>query len=223
MLEIITEKQARRFWLYVDRSAGQDSCWPWTKSTTTGGYGQFKIGRYVDGSVRQAKTHRISWVLHNGVSLPDELSGGGAKCIILHSCDNPMCCNPAHLRLGSYADNAADRVSRNRSNTSAGDDHYTRRRPGSAKSGDNHWSRMNPDAVSRGSANGSSKLTEDSVYQIRARADAGEPQRAIAADYNVTQSTVSEIVLRKTWKHLVPSQSGVSRVVSRKTGGGQCP
>lgn len=87
-----------RFWAKVDRSG--DGCWLWTASTDQGGYGQFQIGR------RPFKAHRISWELANG-PVP-------AGLWVLHSCDNPPCVNPAHLRPGTPADNMADQLERNR-------------------------------------------------------------------------------------------------------------
>jgi hypothetical protein len=49
--------------------------------------------------------HRVAYYLHNGI-VPAQL--------VLHSCDNPPCCNPLHLRQGSSHDNKQDAVSRNR-------------------------------------------------------------------------------------------------------------
>jgi hypothetical protein len=54
--------------------------------------------------------HRLAWSLANGI----ELDG----CFVVrHLCDNPGCCNPAHLQIGTHADNVADRVARGRSAT----------------------------------------------------------------------------------------------------------
>lgn len=92
-----------RFWSKVDRSAGPDACWPWTASLIKG-YGHF--GKVVDGKWVDRKSHREAYELVNG-PIP-------AWASVLHSCDNPPCSNPAHLRLGSVSDNAADRVARGR-------------------------------------------------------------------------------------------------------------
>jgi hypothetical protein len=51
---------------------------------------------------------RIAWMLAHDAAVPDGM-------YVLHSCDNPPCVNPAHLRLGTQQDNANDRVQRNRS------------------------------------------------------------------------------------------------------------
>lgn len=63
---------------------------------------------------------------------------------------------------------------------------------------DNHDAK----AYAKGAAHTQAKLTEDAVRDIRARRAAGEPARGIAADYGITQSTVSNIVHRRSWTHI---------------------
>ncbi len=96
-----------RFWAKVD-IRGPDECWPW-KSWTNGaqrriGYGQFRGYQGIDGPIRSA--HRIAYQLHCGESLKGWL--------VRHKCDNPLCCNPAHLSRGTHADNMRDMVARKR-------------------------------------------------------------------------------------------------------------
>ena len=57
-------------------------------------------------------------------------------------------------------------------------------------------------ALPRGPNNHAAKLTEAQVLEIRARCAAGEMQRVVAAQYGVTQSSVSYIVSRKKWAHI---------------------
>ena len=85
--------RARDFWDYVDKSG---ECWLWT-----GHFAHFGYGRY-----KGKRAHRISFEMVHG-PLPD-----GA--FVLHSCDVPPCVNPDHLRLGTPADNMADRAERER-------------------------------------------------------------------------------------------------------------
>lgn len=56
-----------------------------------------------------AGAHRVAYVVHHGLTLADIVGQ-----VVRHTCDNPPCCNPAHLVLGSHADNAADRQERQR-------------------------------------------------------------------------------------------------------------
>src|SRR5947209_19812053 len=85
-----------RFWRRVV-VAGADDCWVWTGARSKSGYG--RIG--ADRPRRVLQAHRVAYELTNGVHLPPE------DCV-LHRCDNPPCCNPAHLFLGDRAVNNAD-------------------------------------------------------------------------------------------------------------------
>ncbi len=100
------------------------TCWEWTGCKSKG-YGLFQINR------RSVRAHRFSYKLYKG-DFDENLK-------ILHSCDNPSCVNPDHLRVGTQVENIKDRVERNRG------------------------SRMKYDK------NGNSKLTWKEVNEIRSK------------------------------------------------------
>lgn len=90
------------FWNHVDKSSGPNNCWRWTKQIDALGYGRVAVPtanyKYRGDNVL---THRHAWTLIHG-PIPKGMH-------ILHSCDNPACCNPAHLFIGTHADNMRDR------------------------------------------------------------------------------------------------------------------
>lgn len=85
----------------VDVGETPDSCWTWTGRTNRDGYGEIG-GRQLTTPM----VHRIVWRLVNG-SIP-------ASMKVLHRCDNPPCCRPDHLFLGTTQENVADMVSKGR-------------------------------------------------------------------------------------------------------------
>jgi hypothetical protein len=96
------------FWRSVDKR-GHDECWEWTGTRFGKGYGSMTIG-----DVRGA--HRLSYEIAHG-----KASASGKQ--VCHKCDNPPCCNPAHLFLGTAADNARDKELKGRGNQVYGERH----------------------------------------------------------------------------------------------------
>lgn len=83
------------FWSKVDRSGGPRACWPWTASRQPDGYGKVnRRGRYLVASHVALE-----------IALGRDLAPGEFSC---HRCDNPPCCNPAHLFPGTNAENLRD-------------------------------------------------------------------------------------------------------------------
>lgn len=97
---------AERFWEKVDQSWDGNSCWPWLASYFPASKGGGPYGRFVRSRLNSVLAHRTAYELSKG-----QIAEG---LIVRHTCDNPSCCNPAHLILGTHKDNAADREARKR-------------------------------------------------------------------------------------------------------------
>jgi hypothetical protein len=93
MSHVMTMNTESDFWERVQRGAAED-CWPWARGCDSRGYGTF----WFQG--KQHGAHRMAFAFTHG-PIPRGIW-------VLHHCDNPPCCNPAHLFLGVAADNTAD-------------------------------------------------------------------------------------------------------------------
>lgn len=156
----LTPSDRERFFEKVE-AGDPDECWEWTAATTSGGYGVFRL----DGKALTA--HRLSYIIEN--EDPGEL-------YVLHSCDNPPCVNPNHLRAGTQSENMIEASERGRL-----DDRNT----------------------IRGAKHPQAKLTEDYVREIRERyAEGGVYHKELADEFGVERSVVTNAVNRKTWRHV---------------------
>lgn len=152
-----------RFWSRVQK-AGVDECWLWQGARTGSGYGNFCLP---NGKWRA--THRILWELTSG-SIPL------GECV-LHRCDNPPCCNPQHLFLGSLRDNAKDMVAKGRGRLWGG--------------------------PRRGERNGRARLTAAQVTEARARYEGkyGDIIR-LAREYGLGRDAMRRVLTGKTYSAL---------------------
>ena len=140
-----------------------DECWEWTAGRTTRGYGAFFL-RGFGGAYR---AHRFAWTITCG-PIPSGLC-------VCHHCDNPLCQNPAHLFLGTHADNMRDMVHKGR--------------------------HVMP--CERGESNGYAKLTNEQVRDIRCCYATGNiTMCALAREFSVCETTINYIIHRRTWRHV---------------------
>lgn len=150
----LREKAIAKFWVRLDRSSG---CWLWTGYKTYRRYGLLWFG------TKNVSTHRLAWMLTYG-DIPHGL-------YVCHTCDNPPCCNPSHLWLGTSADNAHDRDAKGRGGALFGE--------------------QNP----------ASKLTAEQIEEIRrSYVPRKVSQDRLAIKFGVSQTVIGSIVRDKTWR-----------------------
>ncbi len=96
----VREKASARFWRAVNIKTPAE-CWEWQGGRHYKGYGEFMVSTKV-----KTKSHRFAWSDTNG-----EIPLGAYVC---HSCDNPPCCNPNHLFIGTSKANKEDAMRKRR-------------------------------------------------------------------------------------------------------------
>ena len=175
----LTYREERRFWGKV-QIAETDQCWPWLACSSPKGYGMIGFR----GKLYAA--HRVAFFL-------TEWWHNQSLCVC-HRCDNPPCCNPSHLWLGTLADNSMDCIRKGRTNNGSAHRAYAR--------GDRHHARLRPERLSRGEQHYKARLTESDVREIRSRFLQGETSRSLGQAFGVCKSNVLFVVHRKTWKHV---------------------
>jgi HNH endonuclease len=149
---------ADSFWGKVKR-AGPDDCWNWDGWSSSNRKGERTYGRIDIFGAEGVFSHRVAYFLTYPGEIALKRPDGGL--FVLHKCDNPQCCNPKHLCLGTHDENMYDMHVRRRSH-----------RYESAKS---------PRA----------KLTEAEVREIRRLKKTGVTKRALALLYDVSEATIS--------------------------------
>jgi predicted XRE-type DNA-binding protein len=146
---------AAKVWPKIDQAAGADECHPWMGVRNPGGYGKIANGR----NKSKLYAHRVVYELVHGPI-------GDPSLVVRHTCDNPPCCNPRHLVLGTRADNARDR--------------------GDRKRGREHRQ--------YGEANANVKIKDADLPRIRELYAGGKTQMEIAALFGVKQPQISRIL-----------------------------
>lgn len=180
-----SQSQRKSFWKCVQVGAPGD-CWLWMgRYYSHSGYGRFFAFGY------KWLSHRLAYHFHFGLRVD--------QWQVLHTCDNPPCCNPRHLFLGTNADNVADRVRKGRSARLAGDLNGSRIHPESRPRGAAHPYVKHPELIARGSRHGNAKLTEQQVRRILSRETEAE---YLAWEFGVSIATIYSIWERKGWRHV---------------------
>ena len=133
-------------------------CHIWTAAKYSNNYG------HIRWQEKDLLAHRVAWEYENG-KIPPGLQ-------VCHKCDQPQCCNPDHLFLGTQTDNMRDMINKGR------------------------------DCFPRGERQGFAKLTEADVLNIRQRIAEGERNKDLAIKYDVDPSTISNIKRREWWAWL---------------------
>lgn len=141
--------QPTDLWTRVDIGEADD-CWPWLGGCKPNGYGTLSIAG------KGYSTHRIAYEVAVGL-IPDGL-------FVCHRCDNPPCCNPAHLFLGTPSDNTRDMHAKGRLPSRKGERHPL------------------------------SKLSNAQREEIVARRKYGERGIDLAREFNVSQPTITRLV-----------------------------
>ena len=182
-------------------------CWLWIGATNSDGYGSFRLnGHWI-------KATRAAWLLYRG-----DVSKG---MYLLHHCDNPPCVNPDHLFLGTHADNMADMVKKDRASKETPRAKLTPEQVLSILHDPRDYrtiakqSNVSPptvcaikrgkrwNGVTQGQALDSQRrLSIEDVQDIRKRLSKGETGRALAADFGVSESQISNIKHRRHWNHV---------------------
>ncbi len=143
-----------RFMRYVAQSPG---CWHWTGACSTHGYGRFRFRS------KPCYAHRVALTVLAGIEIP-------AGLLVMHSCDNPSCVNPAHLSVGTQTDNMRDASAKGRT----------------VRVQD--W---------RGTLNPKAKLTPEQQAEIRRRLEAGERPVVLAPEFGVSRTRISQLRTKK--------------------------
>jgi|LakMenE18May11ns_1017448.scaffolds.fasta_scaffold9907176_2 hypothetical protein len=154
------------FWKRVD-IRGTGECWIW-KAGKNGKAASSQYGVMWIGSKRH-KTHRfVTAISHGEIDNKNRFA--------LHRCDNPPCCNPHHLYIGTPKQNSADCKNRGRLNCDRGSDRYC--------------AKLNEAQVAR--------IKAEAPFRLRGWG------RMIAREFGVGFSAVNNIVMGRRWKHIQP-------------------
>lgn len=153
-------------WFNNQLEVQKDGCRTWSRAKTLKGYGSCWT---IDG--RLGRAHRVALELKLGRPLADGMHA-------LHSCDNPPCCNPDHLREGTNVENMKERQDKERQSK------------GEQRS-----------LLFRGEKHNGAKLTETTVREILSQ-KGSMAIKALSIQYSVSIGAISGVLYGTTWKHI---------------------
>ncbi len=113
------EEERDRFWSRV-AVAGPDECWVFLRKDRTP---HWSYGEYWSPTFGSMRATRMALLLESR-PIP---ATPGVKWVVMHTCDNPPCCNPAHLRVGTQSDNMRDKCAKGRHRSGHERDRIVRR------------------------------------------------------------------------------------------------
>lgn len=166
-----------RFEAKTARGEGDDACWLWTAGKDKDGYGKFTVQRPDGSGQRHVRAHTFAWERAHG-PVP-------AGMVLMHRCDTPACVRVDHLRLGTVAENVADRVAKGRSARGLRSGHYTK-----------------PERMPRGARHGNSTIGEEQARRVRELLGSGLMPAEIAGAMRISVHVVRQIRAGKTWRHV---------------------
>lgn len=165
-LNEIEQRDIDRFWSKVNIK-GNEECWLWTGARDKDGYGKFA---FHSGSIPA-----------NRAALYFEKGGEYEGMLCMHSCDNPPCCNPSHLKWGTAYENTMDMVNKGRHSMHIVNIHE-----------------KYPESVMRGETHVFAKLSDLEVAEIRQIWNNREmTYQAIAEKYNISHAHVTDLINNK--------------------------
>lgn len=158
-----------KFWNKIDKNGpvirpelGQ--CWIWTGARVKRPNGEAAYGRFYCADGKTQYAHRKVYALANGINYIE------SGLYVLHKCDNPPCCNPDHLFIGTPLDNTRDMFNKNRANKARGEDH------------------------------GLNKLLYTQIEYIRDAVKQGIQQKTLAKELGISRAQICRIVNHVRWR-----------------------
>jgi hypothetical protein len=165
-------KSIQSFWSKVIKR-GPTQCWGFNSCKDRDGYHKFSYKWLGETKYRQMGAHKMMIILHTGKGVPNGM-------VVMHSCDNPSCVNPAHLSVGTVQDNNLDKLLKGRA---------------VAPKGERQASASITDDIAR-------KIKAEAVVGYRSGYNNGSNLKEVAIKYGVKVELVRRIARGELYKHI---------------------